>query len=83
MLILLLKIYLWIAVFTAVSILLEWRFTGSKSDYRYMRDRLRTLFGDDRRKRIFAFLFLLLLGSILWWVTYCQRIRDVINEVRS
>lgn len=74
--------YLWIAVFTFFSILYEWRFTGTESDYALLREKLTQLAESSTGWFIFGYLFVLLCGSLLWWYTYYCRICDVWRRLK-
>lgn len=75
--------YPWIALFTAASIWFGWTFTGSKENYRYLHARLLLISGRGRGWYITGFLFVWVLGSVLWPVTYYCRLCDVFRELRS
>lgn len=77
MIYLIIKGYLWIALFTAVSIAWEWRLTGSKEDYKRLRADISNGFDGDKGWQVGAYLFTIFMGSMLWFITYWYRIQDV------
>lgn len=76
----LLTAYLWVAMFTALSVTLEWPFTGSKENYRAIRWKLTVSFEDSPRWCAVAYLVFLLGATFLWPYVYWYRAKDVLRS---
>ena len=76
-------VYVCIALFTALSIVMEWTFTGSKTDYWNIRFKLRVANETNPGWYTFTYVLVVLIGSVMWPYVYWYRTKDVIRAVRS
>lgn len=69
--------YCWVMFFTAVSILFELPFTGSKTDYAYLKARMSVGSKGSMGWYIFTLFFVIVVGSFLWPITFYCRLKDL------